>query len=71
MTVEVLNLTLGALPIETFCIHVALRIPDRVEEILSCNPKGVILVSSESGNAVWRGVNECHKHEERKSPSEA
>ncbi|KAM3199614.1 hypothetical protein P3L10_031974 [Capsicum annuum] len=41
MTVKVLNLTLGALPIETFCIHVALRIPDRVEEILSCNPKGV------------------------------
>ncbi|KAK4725994.1 hypothetical protein R3W88_030911 [Solanum pinnatisectum] len=40
MTVKVLNLTLVT-PIKTFYIHVARRIPDRFEEILSCNPKGV------------------------------
>ncbi|WMV56852.1 hypothetical protein MTR67_050237 [Solanum verrucosum] len=40
MTVKVLNLTLVT-PIETFYIHVDRRIPDRFEEILSCNPKGV------------------------------
>ncbi|KAH0754175.1 hypothetical protein KY290_024445 [Solanum tuberosum] len=41
MTVKVLNLTIGT-SIETFYINVARRIPDRFEEVLSCNPKGMV-----------------------------
>ncbi|KAG5604555.1 hypothetical protein H5410_026047 [Solanum commersonii] len=41
MTVKVLNLTIGT-SIETFHINVARRIPDRFEEVLSCNPKGMV-----------------------------
>ncbi|XP_006356435.1 uncharacterized protein [Solanum tuberosum] len=41
MTVKVLNLTIGT-SIETFYINVARRIPDLFEEVLSCNPKGMV-----------------------------